>query len=207
MSEDKRAFDPRERREKTHFSNNPQSFKPQKLDFGSPKQMKNEAKGSSDEKKLVTNKFCLGAMNSFSGKSINTVENLFLVKKNLLASSYKAVADEQNSPTETKDDEGGDDVSLPNATPANGKKKVTCNCKKTKCLKLYCDCFAANELCGPECKCCNCFNDEEHESDRAQSIQVILERNPAAFKPKFDKNAEVVAAVVSSVLYQVSLVH
>lgn len=22
------------------------------------------------------------------------------------------------------------------------KKKITCNCKKTKCLKLYCDCFA-----------------------------------------------------------------
>lgn len=27
-------------------------------------------------------------------------------------------------------------------------KAKQCNCKKTKCLKLYCDCFASGELCG-----------------------------------------------------------
>ena len=33
-----------------------------------------------------------------------------------------------------------------------------CNCKKTKCLKLYCDCFSAGELCIPDCKCTECCN-------------------------------------------------
>lgn len=29
---------------------------------------------------------------------------------------------------------------------------VKCNCKKSRCLKLYCDCFAA----GVPCSDCNC---------------------------------------------------
>ena len=29
----------------------------------------------------------------------------------------------------------------------------TCNCKKSKCLKLYCDCFTYGLTCGPECNC------------------------------------------------------
>ncbi len=38
------------------------------------------------------------------------------------------------------------------------KTKSKCNCKKTKCLKLYCDCFASNGMCGPECNCSGCHN-------------------------------------------------
>ena len=28
-----------------------------------------------------------------------------------------------------------------------------CNCSRTKCLKLYCECFARGEVCGKECNC------------------------------------------------------
>ena len=38
------------------------------------------------------------------------------------------------------------------------KKKLTCHCVKSRCLKLYCDCFANGDCCRPECKCNNCLN-------------------------------------------------
>ena len=34
---------------------------------------------------------------------------------------------------------------------------MSCNCKKSKCLKLYCECFAANRLCDG-CSCKDCGN-------------------------------------------------
>lgn len=36
--------------------------------------------------------------------------------------------------------------------------RIKCNCKKSKCLKLYCDCFAAGLGCTPECNCFECKN-------------------------------------------------
>lgn len=39
-------------------------------------------------------------------------------------------------------------------------RKPCCNCKKSRCIKLYCDCFAANLLC-EGCQCINCHNNEE----------------------------------------------
>jgi len=59
----------------------------------------------------------------------------------------------------------------------------TCNCKRSKCLKLYCDCFAFGQGCGPECNCQDCANKEGNE-ERKLAIDAILDRNPNAFKPK-----------------------
>lgn len=33
-----------------------------------------------------------------------------------------------------------------------------CNCKKSNCLKKYCECFNNNIFCGNNCKCKNCKN-------------------------------------------------
>lgn len=33
-----------------------------------------------------------------------------------------------------------------------------CNCEKSQCLKLYCECFAKNELCTKFCNCRDCKN-------------------------------------------------
>ena len=34
-----------------------------------------------------------------------------------------------------------------------------CTCKKSNCLKLYCQCFASSVYCSPEdCRCTNCYN-------------------------------------------------
>ena len=59
----------------------------------------------------------------------------------------------------------------------------SCNCKNSKCLKLYCECFAAGQYCD-ECNCKHCHNNIQHEAERKQAIEVTLERNPRAFRPK-----------------------
>jgi hypothetical protein len=58
-----------------------------------------------------------------------------------------------------------------------------CNCRNSKCLKLYCECFASGRYCN-SCNCSNCMNNKEHEAARSKAIETILERNPNAFRPK-----------------------
>lgn len=59
-----------------------------------------------------------------------------------------------------------------------------CNCKNSKCLKLYCECFAKGHSCGAHCNCRNCHNDDKHSDLKQQAIEAILDRNPNAFQPK-----------------------
>ena len=33
-----------------------------------------------------------------------------------------------------------------------------CNCRNSKCMKLYCECFAARLKCGKNCHCIDCHN-------------------------------------------------
>lgn len=59
-----------------------------------------------------------------------------------------------------------------------------CNCKNSKCLKLYCECFAKNLTCGPHCNCRNCKNNGHFPEEKRLAVEAILERNPHAFQPK-----------------------
>ena len=59
-----------------------------------------------------------------------------------------------------------------------------CNCKKSRCLKLYCECFAARRLCAGDCKCVECENHSENSEARTQAIQTLLMRRPDAFQVK-----------------------
>lgn len=38
------------------------------------------------------------------------------------------------------------------------KKKGGCNCKKSLCLKSYCDCYSLGGFCSPDCGCIGCQN-------------------------------------------------
>ncbi|GAX10854.1 hypothetical protein FisN_31Hh062 [Fistulifera solaris] len=64
-----------------------------------------------------------------------------------------------------------------------------CTCKKTRCLKLYCQCFQAELYCGSNCRCLNCYNVVAEDAKRKEAIQSILLRNPSAFDSKFKKDA------------------
>ena len=61
-----------------------------------------------------------------------------------------------------------------------------CNCTKSMCLKLYCDCFANGEFC-KDCNCKDCRNNLENEAERTRAVKLSLERNPNAFKPKIGR--------------------
>ncbi|KAL2479792.1 Protein tesmin/TSO1-like CXC 5 [Abeliophyllum distichum] len=63
------------------------------------------------------------------------------------------------------------------------KKQKQCNCKHSRCLKLYCECFASGIYCDG-CNCVNCHNNVENEAARSEAVEATLERNPNAFRPK-----------------------
>ena len=65
---------------------------------------------------------------------------------------------------------------------------TTCNCKKSKCLKLYCECFQRRLYCS-DCNCLECMNTPRTEDLRQVAIQSTIERNPLAFESKFEKRA------------------
>lgn len=65
-----------------------------------------------------------------------------------------------------------------------------CNCKKSKCLKLYCECFAAGVYCVEPCTCQECFNKPEYEDMVLGTRQQIESRNPLAFAPKIVRGAD-----------------
>jgi len=66
-------------------------------------------------------------------------------------------------------------------------KTKQCNCKRSHCLKLYCECFTAGIHCSELCKCVDCKNNGKSEKNiqlRTRALNTIIERNPDAFRPK-----------------------
>lgn len=75
---------------------------------------------------------------------------------------------------------------LPNGSSKNDtdvRVEKGCNCKNSKCPKLYCECFA-NLICGSHCNCRNCRNNGQYPNEKRSAVEAILERNPNAFQPK-----------------------
>ncbi|KAG0484576.1 hypothetical protein HPP92_008655 [Vanilla planifolia] len=68
--------------------------------------------------------------------------------------------------------------------PVNEIRKY-CSCKKSRCLKLYCECFAAEQFCNEACKCNCCSNKASDEDMILANKRRIKNRNPHAFSPKF----------------------
>lgn len=63
------------------------------------------------------------------------------------------------------------------------RRSEPCKCKKSKCLKLYCECFAAERYC-MDCKCVNCQNTPQYQDIRSKAIADTKAKNPDAFKPR-----------------------
>ncbi|CAA0814173.1 CRC domain-containing protein TSO1 [Striga hermonthica] len=70
-----------------------------------------------------------------------------------------------------------------------------CNCKKSKCLKLYCECFAAGVYCVEPCACIDCFNKPVHEDTVLATRKQIESRNPLAFAPKVIRGSDSVTEI------------
>lgn len=64
-------------------------------------------------------------------------------------------------------------------------KRNPCNCKKSRCLKLYCECFSAELFCDG-CNCTDCCNNEEHQELRDKAMKETRSKNPKAFQPRLN---------------------
>ena len=83
-----------------------------------------------------------------------------------------------------------DSISPHAATKPAADEEVRCNCRRSRCLKLYCDCFRKQHFCTGDCRCSDCENNLQYEDSRTKAIRQILEGRPDAFKPRVDASSE-----------------
>ena len=62
-----------------------------------------------------------------------------------------------------------------------------CSCKRSRCLKLYCECFASGKYCAG-CNCVDCHNTSEYDKARKDSIARISKKNPLGFIRRLPDN-------------------
>lgn len=72
--------------------------------------------------------------------------------------------------------------SLFNFSTLQEEKKTCCTCKQSNCLKLYCACIRTKGYCGSDCKCKECYNTQDHEHIRNESILFLQKKREKAFK-------------------------
>ena len=62
-------------------------------------------------------------------------------------------------------------------------KRPKCNCKKSKCLKMYCECFS-NKLFCEGCNCSDCNNNERFAAVRDKALNDAISKNKAIFEQR-----------------------
>jgi len=70
---------------------------------------------------------------------------------------------------------------------------LVCRCVKSRCLKLYCECFQSGKVCNNYCMCIKCENTHAESGKggkRTYAKKMCLERNPDAFSTKIKKTGE-----------------
>lgn len=62
------------------------------------------------------------------------------------------------------------------------KNHMRCNCKNSKCLKLYCECLRRGETCNG-CNCVGCEN-HSHSQVRTAKLAQLMATNPGFLNQK-----------------------
>ena len=63
------------------------------------------------------------------------------------------------------------------------KRETLCECGGN-CLNEKCPFFMHGKYCSPNCKCKDCHNKPEFESERTNAFVEMLSKNPLAFTPE-----------------------
>lgn len=71
------------------------------------------------------------------------------------------------------------------AEVAQSRPPACCSCRKSRCLKLYCECFARGGECSSSCGCSECYNTPEYFDFKRLVIEEIVAKNPNAFCSRF----------------------
>jgi hypothetical protein len=71
-------------------------------------------------------------------------------------------------------------VALRGGQSSRAQHKKGCNCRKSHCLKKYCECFQMGVKCGDLCKCTDCKNFDPNPAEEAGGGQGLRVGSGAA---------------------------
>ncbi|XP_039157598.1 uncharacterized protein LOC104420071 isoform X1 [Eucalyptus grandis] len=103
--------------------------------------------------------------------------------KNWSSETASKVQDQKKAPEPSSGTPGRRGRKKAENATENGSTK-RCSCRRSKCLQLYCECFAAELFCIDSCTCRLCHNNLDTEDSVYTAKDRIKSHNPLAFGPK-----------------------